>query len=121
MGENFNAFRDSIVNISGGSIGEGFVAFEDSEINFLGSEFFLNGELLDELVIDELFTISESIDSLSGILADGSSFSFGSGTFASGSTVTVTLTAVPEPSSAILLGGMGILLSIRRRRSAVTA
>lgn len=59
-------------------------------------------------------------NSLSGILSDGSSFSFGSGTFESGSIVTVIVAAsISEPSSALLLGGMGILLSIRRRRSVV--
>ena len=61
MGENFSAFEDSVVNISVGSIGEVFLAFQDSEINFLGIEFFLNGELLDELLIDELFTIDTTL------------------------------------------------------------
>lgn len=124
VGDNFVATdfagTGSTVNISGGSVGEGFLATAESEINFFGSQFFLNGELLDTLEIDELFGINEPISTLSGILTDGSSFSFGPGTFESGSTVTVTLVAVPEPTSALLLGGLGVLLSIRRRRSVAT-
>ena len=70
----------SEVNISGGSVtGAGFFAHEGSEVNIRGAQFILNGELLDALVVGESFTITEPIETLVGILADGSTFNFGQG------------------------------------------
>ena len=120
------------VNISGGSFGPGFTALDGSEINLFGSDFSLNGELLDGLALGETFTITDRSVTLSGLLDDGSPFSFdlnnlddfellgGDPTldlFLPEATVTVTLTSVPEPTStAILLLGCG-LVGMRRTKS----
>ena len=124
--------RDS--NISGGDLGTVF-GLNDSEINLFGSDFFLNDLSLDEtLLLDEAFTIFDRDDDLilSGLLADGSPFSFNLRTgdpFADGfdlsddffdpnATLTVTLvSAVPEPSSLVLLGLSGLVLLGRRRKT----
>ena len=93
----------SEVNISGGTVtGAGFLANEGSEVNIRGAQFILNGELLDALVVGESFTITEPIETLEGILADGSSFNFGQGggsefdipNFSPDATVTVTLSPI---------------------------
>ena len=88
----------SEVNISGGSVtGAGFLANEGSEVNIRGAQFVLNGELLDSLVVGETFTITEPIQTLEGILTDGSSFSFEGGEFSGISPdATVTLTTISE-------------------------
>ena len=108
-------------------MGGDFLAFDGSVVNLLGSEFSLDGELLDTLIFDDPFTISDRDVTLSGTLEDGSLFSFGLNTsfnsffntsedfFDLGATLTVTL--VPEPGSLALLG-LGGLTMLRRRRSA---
>ena len=124
----FDARGGSVVNISGGSAGDVFDAFLGSEVNLFGSDFILDGVLLDDLVFGEAFTILDRDVTLSGLLADGSAFSFdlNSGPvfgqnvdiFSTGATLTVTSTSVPEPSSVvILLLGCG-LAGMRRVRSA---
>ena len=90
----------SEVNISGGTLGPNFDGFFVSEVNFFGNQFLLNGQLLDGLVAGELFTITEPITTLSGVLADGSSFNFSRLTSSGNSDVfsmstTVTLTIGP--------------------------
>ena len=97
------ASSGSEVNISGGTVpGFGFFAQDGSEVNIRGTQFSLNGELLDELVVGETFTITEPIQALTGILADGSSFSFGESygegyggpAFSPDATLTVTLSLI---------------------------
>ena len=92
------ASSGSEVNISGGTVpGFGFFAQDGSEVNIRGTQFSLNGELLDELVVGETFTITEPIQALTGILADGSSFSFGGPVFSpdfNPATLTVTLSSI---------------------------
>ena len=85
----------SVVNISGGTIRENALSTA-GEVNITGTQFILNGRLLDALVVGESFTIAEPIETITGILADGSSFSFGgNGVALSGfspdATVTLTL------------------------------
>ena len=126
VGTQFGAFGGSVVNISGGVVGDAFAAFDGSEVNLLGSEFFLAGELIDASTLDGAFTISDRAVTLSGILNDGSLFSFdlnaiessGNDFFAPGATLTVTVASVPEPSSALALLGLGGLTMLRRRRTA---
>ena len=102
VGNNFGAFvNGGVVNISGGSVGDGFFARIGSTVNLLGSDFMLDGVLLNGLVPGEAFTIVDRDVTLSGVLEDGSAFSFDlntdfnnlQDTFEPGSTLTVTLTS----------------------------
>ena len=108
--------RSSDVNISGGTV-NGFLAIEavagggplgtppGSNVNLLGSDFALNGTPIEGLVVGEAFTINNRDVTLSGLLADGSPFSFdlntsqnaGQDFIASNATLTVTVAGVPEP------------------------
>lgn len=127
VGDNFAGGVDGgVINISGGALGDGFVASSGSTVNLFGSNFVLDDFLLDDLVLGEAFTIFDRDVALSGLLSDGSAFSFdlnsdflqGQDRFAPGSTLTVTLTSVPEPTSpavALLLCGFA---GMRRTRSA---
>ena len=80
-------------------MGNFFDAESGSIVNLLGSEFLLDGVLLENLVVGEAFTITERDVSLSGVLADGTPFDFDLNRtdtifgdfFAPGSTLTVTL------------------------------
>ncbi len=110
VGEFFQANTGSSVNISGGSFGDSFLANADSEVNLYGSEFFLDGEPLDTLVQGNPFAVTNRNGAtLSGTLADGSGFRFilndlpilGEDRFDKDAFLTVTL--VPEPTSAVLL------------------
>jgi len=77
VGSSFDAESGSEVNISGGVIGDRFAAKSGSSINLFGSDFVLNGVPLDDsLTIDSEFMISDRDVTLSGLFADGSSFSF---------------------------------------------
>lgn len=92
------------------------------------TEFFLDGEPLENLILGQTTTVSERGENviLSGLLADGTSFDFvlddgfnfgnTSDRFASGSTLTVTLVAVPEPGSGLMLATISILLLSSRRK-----
>ena len=123
VGSRFEARSGSQVNLSGGTVGDGFQAFSGSEVNLFGTEFFLDGMLLDELIVGEAFTITDRDVTLSGLLADGSAFSFdlnlssvfGEDYFDTGSTLTVT--QVPEPSTAAgLITALTLLLGKPHRR-----
>ena len=88
------AREGSVVNLSGGSEVHVF-GFPGSEVNITGTQFRINGRLLEGLVAGESFTITEPIETLSCILADGSSFestrTFLGSPLLSLATVTVTL------------------------------
>ncbi len=117
VGSGFQASTDSEINIAGGTLGEGFRALGGSEVNLFGTEFLLDDERLDALILGDPLTISNrSGQTLSGTLADGSTFSFALNDsdnfsddfFAVDALLTVTL--VPEPNSALflLLGCSGL-------------
>ena len=123
----FDAFSGSETNISGGSFGGVFSAFSESDVNLFGTEFLVDGVLLDGLELGESFEVDVRDVTLSGLLSDGSSFEFelisvfnDDDFFASDANLTVTLTAVvPEPGVAIVMmfGGIGSLLRRRNRAS----
>ena len=76
IGDSFRV-GNTFANISGGSIGNGFTVAFESEINFIGSDFFINDVPIDDmLTIDTFFEIPERGITLSGLLADGTAFSF---------------------------------------------
>ena len=115
--------RSSDVTISGGTL-NGFLAIEavsgggpfgtieGSNVDLLGGDFALNGTPIDGLVVGEAFTINDRDVTLSGLLADGSPFSFdlntsqigGQDFIASNATLRVTVAGVSEP----LLGDVNL-------------
>ena len=124
---------DSVVNVSGGGVTESVRAFNDGTLNLFGTEFFLDGAALTTLELDQAFEITDRGDvSLSGVLADGTSFELPLTTDLNQSTlvqadVLLTVTrvagsdapdpvAVPQPTALVLgaFAGLGVLT--RRRR-----
>ncbi|MBA4105004.1 MAG: hypothetical protein C0485_04535 [Pirellula sp.] len=108
FGERFTAGVASIVNISGGIFGESFVAEKGATINLFGRSFAIDGIPMSSLIRDMPFTVSMRDAMLSGVLTDGSPFSFtlasnGSAAerFDPQATLTVTL-AVPEPRTLLI-------------------
>ena len=113
-------YADSDVNISGGTLGTvriwggnevcisggSFIdvsVLSGSELNLFGSDFFFNGvPLLSSLTIGDAFTIDQRNGTLSGLLTDGSAFSFdlSDSSFFVSSDATLTVTLVPP----VLLG-----------------
>lgn len=127
------ANRGSIVNITGGQFlpvpsfsgTTRLTANSGSEFNFFGTEFRIDGVLIDMLPTDQPQTIADRDVVLSGILSDGSPFSFdlisdarsqtARDFFAVDSIVTITRT-IPEPASLLLLAiGVGSLSVIRHK------
>lgn len=76
FGAHFHANTGSIVSIAGGKHSGAFFADSGSEVHLLGTEFSLDGILLDSLIPGQSLSIFDRESILSGILADGSSFSF---------------------------------------------
>lgn len=118
-------FNTGTVNISGGDI-NAIRVFAGGEVNLFGTEFFIDGQALD-LTVGEEFLITERNVNLSGFLADGSfietdlNTTFGpfGGANPDGAAVgaRVTVTAVPEPGSAILFAIGACLATVRRKRN----
>lgn len=126
VGEEFFAEEGSQINVSGGSVGERFFAAPRSNVNLFGRDFALDGVLLADVIEGETFTIFDRDVTLSGLLDDGSAFSFDLNSesdfrrdfFSSDATLTVTI-GVPEPTSmAILLLGCGLAFMRRVRLAA---
>ena len=120
----------STVNISGGTVGSNFDANSGSTVNIFGTEFFLNGSLVDASTLDEPFAIFDRGEDvvLSGVFADGTLFDFDLNPnnplfssldfFDSDSTLTITrVVAVPEPGCGLTLATMSLVLLVRRRRA----
>ena len=100
VGSSFDANSGSVVNISGGSVGADFDAYSGSEVNLFGTEFVLDGvDITALLTVNDPNTITDRDVTLSGLLTDGSPFSFdlnstnvsGQDYFDLGATLSVTL------------------------------
>ena len=76
VGNGFQVNGGSVVNISGGNIGGSFGRSAFSEFNVFGSNFAIDGEPLASLANGGTMRISQRDVTLSGLLADGSEFSF---------------------------------------------
>ncbi len=102
----------SVVNISGGILNSYFYGLPGGQdINIFGREFFLDGQPVTGTTINEARTITEREIVLSGLLADGSPFSFnldpfvpsGVDSFPIDATINVTVVPVPEPKSLTII------------------
>lgn len=123
VGRRFLAGDGSVVNIRGGSVADadGFWADSGSAVNLFGSDFVLDGVLLDDLVLGEAFTILDREVTLSGRLADGTTtFSYDLNSefiqgdplrdkFAPGATLTLTLVTPVLLGDANLDGAVSFL------------
>jgi len=99
------------------------------EVNIFGTEFFIDGILVDDLSLNESQILNlNSLGSftLSGLFSDGSEFQFDINSFGSGSTFSsdaqlaiFRTAAIPEPTAFPLLVVAGLLFSKRRCRRAV--
>lgn len=105
FGEGFDSGFNSLLNISGGTFGDDFDV-SSGEVNLYGGEIALDGVPLEGLMMGEPFTIVNRGQTLSGMFADRTEFSFdlnvdnvpGSDFFDSDVTLTVTLVEVaPAP------------------------
>ena len=118
IGDLFEAKNGGIVNITGGEFGDFFKALSGSEINLFGTEFLLDGiDITSSLTMNVPLMINDRNVTLSGVLHDGSPFSFDlnsrslrrGGFFDVRATLTVTL--VPEPTSEVLVIVCGLVLT----------
>ena len=103
MGD-FTETHNSVVNISGGTVGRDFRADSESVVNIIGSQFSIDDTPISNLQPEQTVTIYDRDGTLSGVLADGTPFSFDLNPFIDGyfrpdATLTVTLV---EPT--LLLG-----------------
>jgi hypothetical protein len=108
FGDRFTAGVAGIVNISGGLFGESFVAEKGATINLFGRSFAIDGMPMTGLIRDVPFTVSMRDVTLSGVLADGSPFSFVLASSAAAverfdPQATLTLTSTVPESRALLL------------------
>ena len=112
------------LNLSGGTV-SGLVTSNSGDLNIFGTEFFIDGDLVEFLALGETLNLRGQDLTLAGTLLDGSDFEiqFGSGVSSQSfvNSVNLTLsTAVPEPSSLMLLIACFGLGTLKRRRPPVT-
>ena len=112
------------LNLSGGTV-SGLVTSNSGDLNIFGTEFFIDGDLVEFLALGETLNLRGQDLTLAGTLLDGSDFEiqFGSGVSSQSfvNSVNLTLsTAVPEPSSLMLLITCFGLGTLKRRRPPAT-
>ena len=98
LGSDLRVEDGGVLNIRSGSVGRGIDVQNGGTLNIFGSDFTLDGVLLDDLVAGEAFTILSRDVTLSGLNAEGSTFRFNLNSdfvlfqdqFEPGSTLTVT-------------------------------
>ena len=120
----FTAYGDSVVNVSGGSFGEQLTIHDGVTFNLTGAEFIVNGVDVTDLVkANEPYRVSRRGITVSGTFLDGTSFSFFlrdtrsvDDTYFSNQATVNLFFAVPEPTSGLLLGILGVGACLRRRR-----
>jgi hypothetical protein len=114
-----------MATISGGRVGsvEGIVAQPDATVHLIGKQFLLNDVPVPGLSLGITLEILRRDATLSGILADGSPFSFQLFESSGGhifpgihEDATLLVTLVPEPSCWLLLGWLGAAVGLRRYR-----
>ena len=76
VGLGFDAFSGSVINIRGGTIETGFHARDGSVVNVIGDNFLLDGVPVAGLGLGQVLEIANRDVTLSGVLADGTAFSF---------------------------------------------
>ena len=76
VGLGFDAFSGSVINIRGGTIETGFHARDGSVVNVIGDNFLLDGVPVAGLGPGQVLEIANRDVTLSGVLADGTAFSF---------------------------------------------
>lgn len=117
VGDYLVAYDDSLVTLSGGSIGGEVWAWDSSTITIVGSGFEVNGTPV------PFGNLTALTGTLTGTLLFGDSLNnvFRQGGYNDGSQVySGTITLVPEPSTAPLVGfGLLGLLAVGRRRRPV--
>lgn len=107
--------------ISGGEFQGPVRAYYGTRVDVIGTDFMLDGAPIEGLALGETITIETRTGSLSGTLADGSSFDFSlsfdnwlTGGFGDHTTLTVTLVPAPATTGAFALAACA--LGVRRRR-----
>ena len=102
FGDGFDSGFGSVLNISGGSFGDDFDV-SSGEVNLVGGNLTLDGVPLDDIALGDTLTIVDRGQTLSGMFADRTEFSFdlnvnnalGGDFFDSDVTITVTLVEIP--------------------------
>ena len=100
-------FAGGTLNFSGGIIPSNLRVADEAFLNLFGSEFLIDDTNISDLALDEEFIVVDRNVILSGVLADGSAFSYalntgfgGTGRIGEGTRLTVTLTE----ATPVLLG-----------------
>lgn len=119
VGDSFVVYPGSTASISGGTIGRGFSARPGSTVTITGTEFSLNGVLIDLEVGVPTVIVDRRAD-LTGFFADGRAFDFdlhpseGVGDLSQdffSNDATLILILIPEPSSGTALLSAAVLAS----------
>ena len=121
-----NSSGDLTVNYSGGSIDvlsarPRRIGSSEYDLNIFGTDFLIDGISIEGLGAGDSFLVSDRDVTLSGFLTDGSFFSYellSTGTFELANLKVNQVSAVPEPSSLVILA-FGVNLMILRRRKRI--